>query len=188
MNYDSSIKKVLKVLETQNQNTIKTDNLNKFDIRLLPDNFIKNVTVIPLVVNYNIQQALGGTFDSKVTIITKTSEVLTLQVNLADYPEWAIPMSKIIPKFNVDDGWDITNPNFVFSATCTYFWKQIDKVNFQLQIFLTGQAQILPSEGIEQGKLGAGGGGLTIEVPLFLNLDLVFFNENIWQVINSNKE
>lgn len=107
----------------------------------------------------------GGTFSPVKMVFT---------VDLVDFPEWAIPFTKIIPKVHLEDTYDVQEiadsggNNFV--TNCRHLWKMIDENHWQIYVELTARA-------IKDG----------VYLPTFVDVDLVIFNENVFEEINSNK-
>ena len=55
MLYDGQIKKVLKIIETENQNTTDSNNLPKINKTLIPENFNKQLVTINLIKGYEMR-------------------------------------------------------------------------------------------------------------------------------------
>ena len=97
---------------------------------------------------------------------------MVFTVTLPNFPEWAIPMSKIIVKGYTSDGFVdeyISGANI----TCQHTWNVINtstEKSIQLKI-----------------ELDASIGNSQESVPIYIDLDLVFINERIVQEINPNK-
>lgn len=97
---------------------------------------------------------------------------MTFYVHLPNFPEWAIPMTKIIPKARIDDGWDMTK--VTFDGRCRHWWKKIGETDWQLKVEVTVRARI---------ELDSG----PLTLPTYLDLDMVILNERVWEELNPNK-
>lgn len=97
------------------------------------------------------------------TFVPKTMKFL---VDLPNFPEWAIPFTKIIPKCRVDDPY----LNEGLTLQCKHFWKYISENHWQIYVEINAIGQI--------------GGDY---FPVYLDVDLVIINERVWEEINSNK-
>lgn len=78
MNYDSQIKKLLKILERENQNTNDIASINQDNLTLSPDSFNKKTVIFNLFVGYDFQHGIfdpsannkqGGYINPKVKIL-----------------------------------------------------------------------------------------------------------------------
>ena len=94
-------------------------------------------------------------------------------VTIPNFPEWAIPMTKIIPRVYIDDAYDITQ--VIFQVSCQHFWKvNRDTSSVSLKVIIQAQATnnaVSPS----------------IVIPTYLDIDLVFKNERVCDEVNTNK-
>ena len=78
MLYDSQIKKVLKILQQENQNTLDIEQVKTTDLLLTPENFFKKMITISLISGYDFQHGVfnpsankgkGGNISSFVKIV-----------------------------------------------------------------------------------------------------------------------
>lgn len=192
MLYDSQIKKILKINTQENQNTIDTQDINKTNLILNPENFVKDTVVLPLIVGYDFRHGVfdphanngkGGYINSIVLITTGgPNEVgvfpigptfapvlMTYFANLPNFPEWAIPMTKIIPRVYIDDAYDIST--VTFSVSCRHYWLvKGNSITLKVIVFALSSAT----------NFG--------QIPTYLDMDLVFFNELVTRTINLNKD
>ena len=89
-------------------------------------------------------------------------------LRLERFPEWAIPMTKIVPVLYVDNGRD--QNAVVWSYGLDYWWKKVDEDTYDLHVWLTASAL------------------LNLEfIPIYVDLDLVILNERVWHQVQSNK-
>lgn len=108
---------------------------------------------------------------------------MLFEVNLPNFPEWAIPMTKVIPRVYLDDGYDITTVSI--SVQCQHFWHVTPSQdnlgnplvpNVTLRVLFHAHAQqTLPVP------------PFFLELPIYVDIDLVFINERDWKEINNSK-
>lgn len=94
-------------------------------------------------------------------------------VHLKNFPQWAIPMTRIVPVFNVDDAWNVKEINF--TSRFQYWWRKIDDTTWDIYIQLFGEAFI------------DGHSSPPDLIPLYLNVDLVIVNEHIYQEVDTTR-
>lgn len=174
MNYDSQIKKILRIFQAENKNTIDSNNLQKIDLLEDQNNFIRNTVTIPLVTGYELLSntfAIDGSFNKIVTLTSSNPWVFS--VSLPKYPEWAVPMTKIIPMFYTTDGF---NPSLLQGKIqCQHIWNVIpnfDNLGNQISSAISLTITIIVT---------------SVTIPCYMDLNLVFINENIWSEILANK-
>jgi len=80
---------------------------------------------------------------------------------LENCPEWAIPMIKPVAIFYTKDGYKLENCSL--ASNFRYIWEKIDNKNFKCHIYLNvGLTTVVEEE--------------TVNVPLYLDLNLYFLN------------
>ena len=95
------------------------------------------------------------------------------EVLFEDLPDWAIPMMHVIPVFYTEDAYDLDGDDITFYHDFNYMWVKVDD-NYKLLIRLSGQLlQLVEST--------------YVTLPLFVNLDCYFLNENIYQEIQHER-
>jgi hypothetical protein len=97
--------------------------------------------------------------------------VMVFTVDLPNFPEWAIPFVKLIPKVYFEDGH--TFDEIGTGNVTTYFksvWHLIGENHWQIRV----ETQILARLDYEY-------------IPVYLDVDLVILNERVWEEMNSNK-
>jgi hypothetical protein len=92
---------------------------------------------------------------------------MTCYVQLPNFPEWAIPMMRVIPKAYTEDGYN--SPAVIWKVQCRHLW-QLSQGQIVLKIDLDASATL---DGIA--------------IPVYIDIDLVFFNERTGNQINTNK-
>jgi hypothetical protein len=181
MNYDSQIKKILQILQGENANTLNANSIDKIDLIQAPEHYVKNIVTINLMTGYEMLSGSfypGGSINSIVNMTS--SEPVVLFVSLPNYPEWAIPMSKIIPMAYTEDGFDANQ--ITGNINCQHFWQVLPNVD--------NQGNSLPNTvnlRIVITLVEDGDNNPIINIPCYVDLNLVFINENIWTEINPNK-
>jgi len=104
----------------------------------------------------------GGTF---------TPYSMSFIVDLPNFPEWAIPCTKLIPRVYSEDGYDLTNlTTNEISTYFKYWWKYVDANHWQIYVTM-------------QMLISIGGN----YIPTFVDVDLVILNEQVWEENNPDK-
>jgi hypothetical protein len=103
---------------------------------------------------------------------------MTFFVNLPNFPEWAIPMTKIIPKAYTDDAF--MDSTISWNLSCRHLWQVTPNSNSSLPSQVTLRCDIEAS-----GSIGSGES--LQQVPVYIDIDLVFFNERTGKEVNTNK-
>ena len=86
---------------------------------------------------------------------------INYDVFLEKCPEWAIPMIHPIAVFYTEDGYVLEDCSLL--SNFRYVWEKIDDINFLCHIYLNvGLTTVVETE--------------TVNVPLYLDLNLYFFN------------
>ena len=99
---------------------------------------------------------------------------VNFEILFEDLPDWAVPMMHIIPIFYTEDAYDLDSEDITFSHDFSYMWIKVDDTNYKLLIRLSGQLlQLVDSS--------------YVTLPLFVNLDCYFLNENIYQEIQHER-
>lgn len=103
---------------------------------------------------------------------------MTAFVNLPNFPEWAIPMTKIIPKAYTDDAF--MTGNVTWALSCRHLWQVTPNADPTLPSQVTLRIDIEAA--------GTIGSGATLQsIPVYVDIDLVFFNERTGKTVNPNK-
>lgn len=89
---------------------------------------------------------------------------MTFETLFENFPEWAIPMTKVIPIFYTENGYNLDD--CLFSATWNYIWEIIDSQHVKLHIHF----DYIYFTKVEEST--------TIYPPLYLDLKLYFVNRN----------
>ena len=107
--------------------------------------------------------------------------IMDFTVQIPNFPEWAIPMTKVIPRCYIDDGYDISNISFI--VQCQHVWivsQNQDKLGNSLNPTVLLQVRIYASAtDLSQSP--------NVIIPTYIDVDLVFFNERTYTEINTNK-
>jgi len=53
---------------------------------------------------------------------------------LEGFPEWAIPMTKVVPIFYTEDGIDLNDPDKTLTVVWDYWWEVVDGTNARIHI------------------------------------------------------
>ena len=85
---------------------------------------------------------------------------MIFSLDLPNFPDWAIPMAKIIPVIKILNGYDLNSDEFFISPDFSYAWKKVDNNHYNLEIDISVSASF---------------GGDSI--PVYLDLDVVIVNE-----------
>jgi hypothetical protein len=111
----------------------------------------------------NMSTDLGNTFDSNKPLI--------FEVDMPNFPDWAIPFVKIIPKVYFDDAIDVNNiyPSDLFTQ-CRYWWHYIGENHWKIRVELFLSATVNGDK-----------------IPMYTDVDLVIFNERVWEENNPSK-
>jgi len=101
-------------------------------------------------------------------------------VTIPGFPESAIPMTRVIPRIYFDDAYDATTVSLL--AQVNHYWSvQPNSDPTQPSIV------VLIVEFAVEASIGAQGDVHSQIIPAYVDIDLVFFNENIWNEINTGK-
>ena len=104
---------------------------------------------------------------------------MTCLVNLPGFPEWAIPMTKVVPKAYTEDAF--MSGTVTWNVYCRHLWQVIPSGNPAIP------SQIILRLDIEASATIPGEGNNPVSIPVYVDIDLVFFNERTGNQINSNK-
>lgn len=97
---------------------------------------------------------------------------MTFFVSLPNFPEWAIPMTKLICRCYVDDGWDTSQVSW--NTNFRYWWNKVDDKNWEIRAELYVQATMIIAD-------------VGTVIPGYVDIDLVIMNERVWDELNPNK-
>ena len=188
MKYDGSKHKLNTIFQNENKNSSDSDLLQKIDLNVKPENILKVPKTITLIKSYNFAfEKISIPFDSRLSVIhggpdrvglpidSTSLENMIFYIDMPNFPDWAIPFIKLTPKAYTDDGYDVTS--YTTSELRTYFqhfWRYIGEN--QWKIWCSINARILTFNPTPH------------YVPFYIDLDLVIFNERVWEVINSYKQ
>jgi hypothetical protein len=105
---------------------------------------------------------------------------MVFYVQLPGFPEWAIPMTKVVPMFSTEDGYDLST--VTWNCYCTHLWHVIESSGeapnaVELRVDVEVSATIPNSA--DPAK--------PTSIPVYLDLDLVFLDQRVAQEINTNK-
>jgi len=178
MQYETQKHKVEKTFQKAVENTNNSERLQHFDLNSKSENILKTGKVIKLIQNYNSSHGIideTHPFNERVEIVSggpgNLGELMIFNVNLPNFPEWAIPFTKIIPKVHMEDGYNPEDYNGLELVTnCRHMWKYIDGFNWQIRVEVTAYVRVSGAY-----------------IPLFLDVDLVIINDRVWEELNSNK-
>lgn len=97
---------------------------------------------------------------------------MKLSVDMPNFPEWAIPFVKIIPKAYLDDGVDVENfTGSELTLYCHHFWQYIADNHWKI---------IVELEAVARDNVGD-------LLSVYTDVDLVILNEHAWEELNPNK-
>lgn len=183
MEFDSTKHKIEKSFELEDQNRANIKSLKRVDLFGRPQNTLKKIITLPLITGYDFQNGSGGTFSDFFEVIATGGHfgpfslwlprTLEFAVHLTNFPEWAIPMTKLVPVISLDDAWD--KSQVTITTRFQYWWRKIDDTTWDLygQLFVAATIEGHTSP----GQL----------ISLYTDLDLVVINENIWQEVDTTK-
>lgn len=95
--------------------------------------------------------------------------VFNYEIVLENFPDWAIPMTRVVPVLSQPDDKDITNANLFYDFQ--YWWEKIGSDRYKLQFYV----QIIVIDDDLQPEFA------------FLDLDLYITNEQLISNTNKNK-
>lgn len=95
------------------------------------------------------------------------------EVLLKDFPDWAVPMTKVIPLFYTTSGNNIDDDNVNLNYNFDYWFQKMDNQHYLLKIYLSGVLQ-RTTETLET-------------LPLFVDLKLYILNERIYDNPQHNR-
>lgn len=156
MQYESFNNKKNKLPSIWNKNqTLETsvNNLKKIDINIKSEHFTKKVNKINILTKYDLTNAL-------------LQNNFTINVELNGFPDWAVPMTRVIPVFFSEDGvnLDSISPSLTFIYQFNYLFHRVSENSYILKFFYEGFIQDFSLN----------------YFPLYLNLDLYIINEYIF--------
>ena len=88
---------------------------------------------------------------------------------LNNFPDWAVPMTRIVPVFKIPDAYDFEELDFF--SDYFFVWEKISDNTYELNVDVEGEAE-------KEGN----------PIALTLDLDLVFVNERNYYNTQSNKK
>ena len=115
-----------------------------------------------------------------------TDQAFALSYFLKNFKEWMLPYFHPMTKIYTTPAY-IVNERLIFVSS--YYWKQISG-GYNFHFNFAGQLTNIPD-----APPGGGGGGIIIfhatppiPVPLYVDVKLVTFNENVWQEVQQLKD
>lgn len=96
---------------------------------------------------------------------------MTFEVDLIGFPDWAIPMCRVVPIFSSESGVDIDSQGLTLSTQFNYWFKKVDNANYILKVFVSGSL-----EDNDDNKF-----------PLFVDIDLYILNQRLYDPIQKNR-
>lgn len=149
-------KKFIELQEIEKQNSDQLHGLSRFTLTLNAENTLKKVIEIPLLVKYD--WSLNWNVPSGTQIDRYTFEIL-----FQGYPDWIIPMIKLIPQFYTADPYTLMDSNVNFSeCDFNYFWTKIDSLNYKLYLYIYADVE-------REGH----------SIPLYVDLSAWIVNDNV---------
>jgi hypothetical protein len=106
---------------------------------------------------------------------------MILTINLPNFPEWAIPMTKVIPMTYVDDGYDLSTVTWKIS--CRHLWHVVPNSDINLLPTISLTIDIESSATVP----GATEDVAPISIPTYVDINLQFLNKRLVQEVNANK-
>lgn len=146
--------------KSQNIDNKISNDVKNLDIDVRHIDFTKNIIKINLAKNIRIGS-------SEETIF-----IASLPIKLLKFPDWAIPMSHIVPSYYFPSGFDISilvPPVYnalVINNGLTYRWNKKDNLDYELFIKYAPFANYYDIH------------VQNVNIPVFINLDLVIINDN----------
>jgi hypothetical protein len=83
------------------------------------------------------------------------------EILFENFPDWLIPMIKIVPQFYTDDLHNLLDSSVNFYYDFNYFWQKIDNLNYKLYLYVNGQATVE-----------------YINIPLYVDVSCWIINDN----------
>lgn len=105
---------------------------------------------------------------------------MTFYVQLPNYPEWAIPMTKVVPMVYTEDAYDLST--VTWSVRCYHLWHIIPSTNPNLPNAVELRVDMEASATIPNPSNSA----QPTAIPVYIDIDLVFFNERVAQEAVTN--
>lgn len=106
---------------------------------------------------------------------------MVFYMKLPNFQEWAIPMTKVVPMVYTEDGYDLST--VTWTVHCQHMWHITPSNNpavgnaVELRVDMDASATI-PNPADANNPLS---------IPVYVDIDLVFFNERVAKEINVNK-
>lgn len=97
---------------------------------------------------------------------------MTYFVDLPHFPDWAVPMTKLITKVYTDDGWDTSKVGW--GGNTRHWWNKVAENHWQIRVELYASVSYTLN-------------GVGIILPTYVDVDLVIVNERVWHEVNPNK-
>lgn len=104
---------------------------------------------------------------------------MTFFISLPNFPEWAIPMTKVIPIAYTEDGYNLST--VTWTVQCQHLWRIKPSTNpnnpnvVELRIDCTATATIPGPTGKPQ------------YIPCYVDIDMIFYNDRVAQQVNPKK-
>lgn len=124
--------------------------LKKIVIDIKSEHFTKKINKVPLLPHYSLAGFAPGQFE----------------FTLSNFPDWAVPMSRVIPVYSTETGVNIdgSDPVLSFNFQFNYWFKRVSENNYILKVNVTGIFQDFNLNNF----------------PLFVDLNLYILNEYVY--------
>jgi hypothetical protein len=103
-----------------------------------------------------------------------------MTVPLPNFPEWAIPMTKIIPMVSTDDGYDLTQ--VTWTCFCRHMWNVVPNTDTTKPSSVSLTIEIQSS-----ATVPTQGSTTPTAIPVYVDIDLFIFNERVAIQVAPNK-
>lgn len=93
---------------------------------------------------------------------------MNFNILLENFPDWAVPLSRVVPIFRTEDGYNLDELDFGFQFN--YWFQKIDNLNYLLKIFVNASLEDQDDN----------------TLPIFVDINLHILNERNYEFQQTN--
>ena len=106
---------------------------------------------------------------------------MIMTVPLPNFPEWAIPMTKIIPMVSTGDGYDLNS--VTWTCFCRHMWNVVPNTDTTKPSSVSLTIEIQASATVPNAAQPSN----PTAIPVYVDIDLFIFNERVAIQVAPNK-
>jgi len=158
--FDNSKNKIQELWNITESNEISEKKLRKLSVNFQPNAFRKKIVSISIASNVNLNLDIAGT--------------VHYEILLKNFPDWAVPMTRLFPILTTSEAFDINDPTNNFISSFVYGFKKENDNDYILKINIIGL--LIQSE------------SPFATLPLFLDLNLQLINERVYNTYQNDSK